>query len=88
MRRLVVLILILASVAPSAQRATISSRPDTPFKLATFESGGKTRVGLVLGQRVLDIAGANAALMRTAARPAVQIHPRAHQSRTPHEWSR
>ena len=38
---------------------TVSDRPDTPFKLATFEAAGQTRLGLVLGSRVLDIAGAN-----------------------------
>src|SRR4029450_5220682 len=61
MRRIVVLLSLLALWAPaSAQRVEISSKPDTPFKLATFEAAGKTRVGLVLGTRVLDIGGANA----------------------------
>src|SRR5258706_14728584 len=59
-------VLILTMAAPSAQRTTVSNRPDTPFKLATFEAGGRVRVGLVLDKRVLDINGANAALTRTA----------------------
>lgn len=49
---------------PSA--TAISDRPDTPFKLATFEAAGQTRLGLVLGARVLDIAGANQHLTTTA----------------------
>jgi 2-keto-4-pentenoate hydratase/2-oxohepta-3-ene-1,7-dioic acid hydratase in catechol pathway len=73
MRRLVIVILSLASVSPSAQRAAVPSTPDTPFKLATFDAAGKTRIGLVLGTRVFDIAGANAALTKTAALPVVQI---------------
>src|ERR1700752_2071255 len=44
--------------APGAQSAP-SDKPDHPFKLATFEAGGKVRVGLVLGSRVLDIDAAN-----------------------------
>jgi 2-keto-4-pentenoate hydratase/2-oxohepta-3-ene-1,7-dioic acid hydratase in catechol pathway len=51
----------------------VSSRPDTPFKLATFEAAGQTRVGLVLGTRVLDIAGANAALTQQAGVAAMRM---------------
>ena len=43
----------------SAAQGAPKTTPDTPFKLATFEAGGQTRVGMVLGPRVLDIAGAN-----------------------------
>jgi len=38
---------------------SVSDAPDTPFKLATFTSSGAERVGLVLGERILDIAGAS-----------------------------
>jgi 2-keto-4-pentenoate hydratase/2-oxohepta-3-ene-1,7-dioic acid hydratase in catechol pathway len=65
MRRLVMLLLAFATLAPvGAQRAAISAKPDTAFKLATFEAAGRTRIGLVLGSRVIDIPGANAALVR------------------------
>ena len=47
-----------AGSRPAAQSAP-KNTPDTPFKLMTFEAGGATRVGMVLGTRVLDIAGAN-----------------------------
>jgi acylpyruvate hydrolase len=74
MRRMAVLVLILSVVATAgAQRAAVSNRPDTPFKLATFEAAGKTRIGLVLGARVLDIAGANAELTRKAGLPDVRV---------------
>jgi 2-keto-4-pentenoate hydratase/2-oxohepta-3-ene-1,7-dioic acid hydratase in catechol pathway len=74
MRRLSLFVLTLWLSAPlGAQRPAISSGPDTPFKLATFEAAGKTRVGLVLGARVLDIAGANAELTQKAGVPAVRI---------------
>ncbi len=42
--------------------AVPSSNPDTPFKLGTFEADGITRVGLVLGDAILDLRGAGAAL--------------------------
>ena len=46
------------TVMPRAQ-AGISDKPEHPFKLATFESAAKVRVGMVLGTRVLDIDAAN-----------------------------
>ncbi len=65
MKRFVLLAVMLASMAPvRAQRAVLSTRPETPFKLATFEAAGKVRVGLVLGTRILDIEGANAAVVQ------------------------
>lgn len=72
MKRVVILVLALGAFAPvGAQRAEVSSKPETPFKLATFEAAGQTRVGLVLGSRVLDIAGANAEVARQAGLPVV-----------------
>ena len=63
--RLAVLALLLALTIPvGAQRAVLSTRPDTPFKLATFEAAGKARVGLVLGTRILDIEAANAVVVQ------------------------
>ena len=56
-----------------AQRAKISDRPETPFKLVTFEVAAQTRVGLVLEGRVLDIAAANAYLARQEKLPALVI---------------
>jgi hypothetical protein len=74
MRRVAVLVLTLGLVAPvGAQPAAVSSKPDTPFKLATFDAAGKTRVGLVLGARVLDILAANAELTLKAGVPAMRI---------------
>ena len=37
-----VLSLLRASIL-AAQRGAISAKPDTPFKLATFEAAGRTR---------------------------------------------
>src|SRR5438093_6376773 len=55
MRRVLLLALASAIVAPlGAQKPAVSAKPDTPFKLATFETAGKTRVGIVLGNRILD----------------------------------
>jgi 2-keto-4-pentenoate hydratase/2-oxohepta-3-ene-1,7-dioic acid hydratase in catechol pathway len=74
MKRLAVLAVMLWLMTPAgAQRPAVSRKPDTPFKLATFEAAGKTRVGLVLDGRVLDIAGASAALTAKAGLPAVRI---------------
>ena len=70
----VAIVCVLAAWAPvAAQRADVSSKPETPFKLATFEAAGKTRLGLVLGSRVLDIEGANAELIRRTSLPAVRV---------------
>jgi 2-keto-4-pentenoate hydratase/2-oxohepta-3-ene-1,7-dioic acid hydratase in catechol pathway len=60
-------------MSPGAQRAPISDRPDTPFKLATFDAAGKTRIGLVLGDRMVDVSGASEALERSAGLPRVEL---------------
>jgi 2-keto-4-pentenoate hydratase/2-oxohepta-3-ene-1,7-dioic acid hydratase in catechol pathway len=74
MRRVCLLVLLVGLSTPlGAQRAAVSNNPDTAFKLATFEAAGKTRVGLVLGTRVFDIAGANADIAQKAGLPAVRI---------------
>jgi 2-keto-4-pentenoate hydratase/2-oxohepta-3-ene-1,7-dioic acid hydratase in catechol pathway len=69
--------LLLAAVPLVAQRGVsrgaVSDKPDTPFKLATFEAAGKVRIGLVLQNRVLDVAGANETLTRSAGLTAVRI---------------
>jgi 2,4-didehydro-3-deoxy-L-rhamnonate hydrolase len=49
----------------AAQRASISTRPDTPFKLATVDVQGKLRLGMAVGDKLIDIAAANAALARS-----------------------
>lgn len=73
MKSILVVIGAVLGVALHAQRAAVSDKPETPFKLATFEAAGKTRIGLVLGARVYDIAGANEALTRSASLPAMSI---------------
>jgi 2-keto-4-pentenoate hydratase/2-oxohepta-3-ene-1,7-dioic acid hydratase in catechol pathway len=71
MGRLIVLLAFCSAVA-SAQ---VSDRPDTAFKLATFEAGGKTRLGMLVAgtDRLLDISEANARLEREHRLPAVAI---------------
>jgi 2-keto-4-pentenoate hydratase/2-oxohepta-3-ene-1,7-dioic acid hydratase in catechol pathway len=65
MRRVIVVALALATFAPvRAQRPVISTNPETPFKLATFQADGRTRVGLMVGTRLLDIEGAQAAVVQ------------------------
>jgi len=77
MRRPVALSVVVLAVfllAPAAaQRAPISDRPETPFKLATFEAQGKLHVGLTSGTRLLDAADASAYLTQKASVPAVKI---------------
>jgi 2-keto-4-pentenoate hydratase/2-oxohepta-3-ene-1,7-dioic acid hydratase in catechol pathway len=62
----------VTAAGPAAQSAP-KATPDTPFKLMTFEAAGSTRIGLVLGARVLDIAGANRHVAERAKLPAVAI---------------
>jgi 2-keto-4-pentenoate hydratase/2-oxohepta-3-ene-1,7-dioic acid hydratase in catechol pathway len=54
--------LLFASELAAQPTTRISDRPETPFKLATFEANGKQRIGLVMGSRVLDITRANSYL--------------------------
>ena len=61
------------STDPMSAQAALKSTPDTPFKLATFEAAGATRVGLVLGARVLDINGANRHVTDRAKLPAMAM---------------
>jgi len=51
----------------------VSDKPDTPFKLATFEAQGKTRVGMALGDHMLDLNGANAYVEKQAGLPAMKL---------------
>jgi 2-keto-4-pentenoate hydratase/2-oxohepta-3-ene-1,7-dioic acid hydratase in catechol pathway len=51
----------------------VSDKPDTPFKLATFEAQGKTRVGMALGDRMLDLNGANAYVEKQIGLPAMRL---------------
>ncbi|MGH9386481.1 MAG: fumarylacetoacetate hydrolase family protein [Vicinamibacterales bacterium] len=55
------------------QKAPVSNRPDTSFKLATFEAQGRTRLGMTSGTRLVDIAAANAYVAKEAGLPAVSI---------------
>jgi 2-keto-4-pentenoate hydratase/2-oxohepta-3-ene-1,7-dioic acid hydratase in catechol pathway len=65
---------VLAVVTASGrQSAAVSNRPETPFKLATFEAQGQTRVGMTSGARLVDIAAANAYVTRKASLGAVAI---------------
>ena len=54
-------------------KAAVSNRPDTPFKLATFEAQGRTRLGMTSGTRLVDIAAANAYVSKQAGLPVVAI---------------
>jgi 2-keto-4-pentenoate hydratase/2-oxohepta-3-ene-1,7-dioic acid hydratase in catechol pathway len=71
MKRFLTLALLIAFCGSAA--AQISDAPDTPFKLASFEAGGETRVGLLLGERLLDVGGANAYLIRDQGLAAVDM---------------
>ena len=60
-----------------ASSATASlAQKVTPFKLGTFERGGRTFLGLVLDDaRVLDIAGANAGFQKSHPNAAKVVMP-------------
>jgi len=65
---------VLSTGAAAAQ--TVPATPDTPFKLATFEAGGKVRVGMVIqdkADRILDLSEAGAHLTKEAKLPALAI---------------
>ena len=66
-------LLAFAVAGPIARGAAVSDKPETPFKLATFEIQGKIRIGLVFESRVVDLAGANAYLVQKAKVPTVKL---------------
>ena len=66
--------LVLTATAMQAQRPALSNKPDTPFKLATFEAQGKTRIGLTSGNRLVDIQAANTYVAQKAGLPAMTMN--------------
>src|SRR5437899_6135636 len=77
MRRSVGLIAVVLAILflppAAAQRAAISDKPETPFKLATFEAQGKLHVGLTSGTRILDAADASGYLTQKAGATPVNV---------------
>ena len=66
--------LALTVAATQAQRPpALSNKPDTPFKLATFEAQGRVRIGLTSGTRLVDIQAANTHVAQKAGLPALTI---------------
>lgn len=53
--------------------ASISDKPETPFKLATFEIDGRVRIGMVFGSRIVDIAAANDYLVKKTHVPVIKL---------------
>src|SRR5215467_11130262 len=77
MRRAVMVAVLFMLVVPArAQRPLISTNPETPFKLATFQAEGRTRLGLVLGTRILDIEGAQSAVVQELGLRGTPAMPR------------
>ena len=56
-----------------ARQAPPSDKPEAPFKLATFETDGRVRLGMVMGARVLDIAGAHQRLVEATKLPPMAL---------------
>jgi 2-keto-4-pentenoate hydratase/2-oxohepta-3-ene-1,7-dioic acid hydratase in catechol pathway len=56
------LLAMLASLMAMAAQAEFSDAPDAAFKLATFETHGSERVGMLIDGRLLDLEQANAHL--------------------------
>lgn len=70
----IVMLAIMACGGNSGMGAqSISDAPDTAFKLATFISNGNERVGLVLGERILDISAASEHLVSEAELSSMSI---------------
>ena len=59
-----------------AAATAVQAEKSTPFKLGTFERGGRTFLGLVLDDsRVLDIGQANAAFQKSHPKAAKLAMP-------------
>lgn len=68
-----VLTMVAVVTAGERQSAALSNRPETPFKLATFEAQGQIRVGMTSGSRLVDIVAANGYVTRQASLAALTI---------------
>ena len=63
---IVILVAMVGVAGCQTAAQSVSDEANTPFKLATFESNGAVGVGLVLGERILDISGASEHLVAEA----------------------
>ena len=70
---LLVATLISGLLACDAAQTSVSQVPETPFKLATYDDGGTSKLGLVLDERILDIQAANAHLTNESGLEALSI---------------
>jgi 2-keto-4-pentenoate hydratase/2-oxohepta-3-ene-1,7-dioic acid hydratase in catechol pathway len=68
-------VLVVLALSAGMASAQVTDRPDTAFKLATFEAAGKTRLGMLIAgtDRILDIAEASSRLERDQRLSAVSI---------------
>ncbi len=64
---------VIALVPCLVLAAEPSLKPDTPFKLATFETQGRARLGMVVADRILDLAEANTHVARKAKLKTVSL---------------
>jgi 2-keto-4-pentenoate hydratase/2-oxohepta-3-ene-1,7-dioic acid hydratase in catechol pathway len=69
----ITVLLFAGAVDAQSSAARVSDKPDTPFKLATFEVEAKLHIGIVFSSRVVDIGRANEYLVRKAHVPAMTL---------------
>ncbi|HWZ33774.1 MAG TPA: fumarylacetoacetate hydrolase family protein [Bryobacteraceae bacterium] len=72
--RVVLVIILFAAISAAA----VSDRPETPFKLATFEVQGRPhspRLGMVLNDRILDVNEAGDYLLKKTGRKSAVMLP-------------
>jgi 2-keto-4-pentenoate hydratase/2-oxohepta-3-ene-1,7-dioic acid hydratase in catechol pathway len=67
------LLVTLMSLVAAVSHAEVSDAPDVAFKLATFETEGLERVGILIDDRLLDLRQANAYLQAKAGAPALDL---------------
>jgi 2-keto-4-pentenoate hydratase/2-oxohepta-3-ene-1,7-dioic acid hydratase in catechol pathway len=71
-----ILLALVAWLPAPARQDAVPSTPDTPFKLATFTVDRvQSRVGMVIGTHILDIAGARAEMARRVHMPSPDEMP-------------
>lgn len=64
---------VLSGLIAGVGQAQVPTAPDTPFKLATFATGGPDRVGMLIGDRLVDLQQANAYVVEQAGLTAIEI---------------
>jgi 2-keto-4-pentenoate hydratase/2-oxohepta-3-ene-1,7-dioic acid hydratase in catechol pathway len=70
---ILVIMVMTCSCSSDSGAQSLSDSPNTPFKLATFKVDNVERIGMVLDERILDVAAASTFLVSEEQLPSVVL---------------